>query len=383
MRIAHVITDLRVGGAQVMLQRLVARLQAGGVHNAVVSLGGVSQQFQTLEESGASLHSLHMTANVPSPGAFLRLRRLLAGARPDVVHTWMYHADLLGGLAASVPRVAPVVWGLHHTPHASERFKPVTRAIMRVNSVLSSRVPDRIICCAHASKAAHAVLGYAPGKMQVIANGFDTDTFRPDPSARTSVRQELGLGPDTPLVGLMARFHPQKDHRTFVRAGARLMQRSAAHFVLAGRGVDDGNQNLRAWLDETGAPERFHLLGNRDDMPRLMAACDVVSTSSAYGEGLPLVLGEAMSCGVPCVATDVGDSALLVGETGRVVAPGDAEALAAAWAAVLDLTCDERRRQGQRARERVVCHYELTTCVQEHLTLYEGLARSQPGAARG
>jgi glycosyltransferase involved in cell wall biosynthesis len=207
--------------------------------------------------------------------------------------------------------------------------------------------------------------------MVVIANGFDTDTFRPDPAARLSVREELGLEPDAPLLGLMARFHPQKDHRTFVRAAAQFLRHSpAAHFLMAGRDVDDRNRTLLAWTTATGAPDRFHLLGLRDDMPRLMAACDIVSTSSSCGEALPLVLGEAMACGVPCVATDVGDSASLVGDTGRVVAPGDPEALSTAWGSLFTLRCDERRRLGERARERVIDRYRLEACVQAHMALY-------------
>lgn len=380
MRIVHVITDLRTGGAEFMLQRLVARLQADGVDNAVIALGTVNQEFEGLRRLGVTLHQLDMAPTVGGLGGFFRLKRLLAAYRPDVVHTWMYHADLLGGLAARVSRLAPVLWSLHHTPDRRERFKLPTRAIMRVNGVLSSFVPARIVCCSHASKASHLALGYARHKLVVIANGFDTDAFRPDPAARDSVRRELGLSAEALLVGLMARFHPQKDHLTFVRSATHLMRRSrAVHFVLAGPGVDGDNPRLRAWLDATGAPERFHVLGHRNDMPRLMAACDIVSTSSAYGEALPLVLGEAMSCGVPCVATDVGDSARIVADTGRVVPPGDAEALAGAWASILALTRDERLQLGRRARARVAAEYQLATCVQAHLALYREL--SQPTGA--
>jgi glycosyltransferase involved in cell wall biosynthesis len=383
VRIAHVITDLEVGGAQIMLQRLVARLQASGVENSVISLSRAGSQPAEVTRNGVTLHHLDMTPNRPSASAFFRLNRLLAAFGPDVVHTWMYHADLLGGIAARLSRVAPVVWGIHHTPCASEPLKRVTRFIMRVNSALSSVVPARIVCCAHASQTAHRALGYAADRMVVIPNGFDTDAFCPDPTARTSVRCELGVGPETPLIGLMARFHPQKDHRTFVLSAAHLMQQSpAVHFVLAGRGVDARSPTLRKWVDATGAPDRFHLLGARSDMPRLMAACDIVSTSSAHGEGLPLVLGEAMSCGVPCVATDVGDSGLIVGDSGRVVAPADAAALAAAWASMLALTTDQRRQLGQRARERVVRKYPLATYVQDHVALYEGLRRRGNGTRR-
>lgn len=371
MRVAHVITNLEVGGAQIMLQRLVTRLQASGVSNAVIGLGTASHQFDDLRRLGISVDALGMHPHVPSPLALLRLKRLLTTFRPDVVHTWMYHADLTGGLVARLGRVAPVIWGVHHTPHASERFKLITKGIIRVNARLSAFVPARIICCAHAAKDAHVALGFAPDRLVVIPNGFDTDMYRPDPAARISVRQELGLAPDTPLVGLMARFHPQKDHATFVRSAAHLVrQSSAAHFVLAGRGVTDSNPDLQAWLAASGSPDRFHVLGVRTDMPRLIAACDVVCTSSAFGEGLPLVLGEAMACGVPCVATDVGDSARLVADTGRIVPPGDVDGLAAGWASLLGLSRDDRLALGERARARIVDTYGLAQCADQHMALY-------------
>jgi glycosyltransferase involved in cell wall biosynthesis len=321
-----------------------------------------------------------MRPNVPSPGAFWRLVRLLITLRPDVVHTWLYHADLVGGLAARLTGIAPVVWGIHHSTGRSEPLKPSTRGVVRVNRVLSFLVPNRIVCCAHAARASHVTLGYSRKRMLVIANGFDTDTFHPDPAARADVRRELGLAADTPIVGISARFHPQKDHQTFVRAAGYLADRlPAVRFLLAGHGVDRSNEALLRWIDATGSPNRFHLLGKRDDMPRLTAACDVISVSSAYGEGLPLVLGEAMSCGVPCVSTNVGDSALIVGRTGRIVPPGNPEALANAWASLLTLTRDERLQLGEQARERVLAEYSLGTATQKHLALYQTLSRPRGG----
>ncbi|MEQ1868542.1 MAG: glycosyltransferase [Vicinamibacterales bacterium] len=373
MKVVHVITDLQTGGAQVMLRQLVPRLQACGVENTIVSLGAISPDFEGLRTM-AGLHSLHMRAKVPSVSALVRLRRLLSATRPDVIHTWLYHADLLGGLAVVPPAVAPVIWGLHHTPSPAERFKTTTAAIVRLNAALSSLVPARIVCCAHASKDAHIARGYDSSRMTVICNGFDCDAFTIAPESRASLRQELGLADETPLVALMARFHPQKDHRTFVRAAAQLHRvRPDVHFVLAGGGVDDTNLALRDWISATPCADRFHLLGLRRDMPRLMAAVDLLASAACYGEALPLVLGEAMACGVPCVTTDVGDSARLVSDTGRVVPPGDADAMAGAWASLLKMPPDQRRQLGEQARARIREHFSLSGYVAEHLALYESV----------
>jgi glycosyltransferase involved in cell wall biosynthesis len=378
VRIAHVITDLDTGGAQIMLKRLVARLQTEGVGNAVISLGRPSSAFDELGGLGVPIHHLNAApSRIPGPRTFLHLGRLLRGLRPDIVHTWLYHADLVGGLAARLTGIAPVVWGIHHTTGPSEPLKPATRAVVRLNRLLSWFVPDRIICCAHASRESHAALGYSRRKMVVIANGLDTDQFRPDSNARAGVRRELGLPPHALIVASMARFHPQKDHETFVRAAGDLCRRlPAVHFVLAGRGVDRENRALAGWIDATGAPDRFHLLGKRDDMPRLTAACDVVSTSSAFGEASPLVLAEGMACGVPCVATDVGDSGAMVGDTGRVVPPRDPHALAGAWESILRLAPDERVELGTRARARVVAEFELGVAVRKHLSLYREVSEA-------
>ena len=380
MRVTHVITDLGVGGAQIMLQQLVSRLQVSGVSNTVIALGGVSPRFEAMRRLGVALHSLGMRPPVPGPQKWLRLGRTIAASKPDVVHTWMYHADLMGGLITRLSRIAPVVWGLHHTPDKEERLKPLTKCIMRVNGLLSSRVPDRIVCCAHASKAAHAALGYDEQRMVVINNGFDIDLFRPDPDARRAVRQELHLDESTPVIGLMARFHPQKDHQTFIKAAVRLAaERADVRFILAGRAVNGENAELRAWLDESGLAGRVHLLGIRHDMPRLIAACDLITSSASVGEAFPLLLGEAMSCGVPCVTTDVGDSATLVGPTGRVVAPRDSVGMAAAWNAFLGMPVDERRRLGELARQRIASHFPLSACASAYRDVYEDV---QPAAAR-
>ncbi|MGE0449179.1 MAG: glycosyltransferase [Vicinamibacterales bacterium] len=381
MKVAHVITDLGIGGAAIMLRRLTLELQRIGVQNTVIALDQINRHYDDLRSGGIALHDLSMGRGVSGLRAFRRLQRLLHAVRPDVVHTWMYHADLVGGLASRLGRVAPVVWGLHHTPEPDEPLKPLTRAIVRVNAMLSTRVPTRIICCAQSAKRAHEALGFVSTKLVTITNGFDTDAFVPDPAARLSLRSELGLGPEVPLVGLMARFHPQKGHDQFVQAVPLLPERHAsAHFVLAGRGVSDRNTELGGWLAASGAAARFHLLGIRHDMPRLMAACDIVSSTACFGEAFPLVLGEAMSCGVPCAATDIGDSADLVGDTGRVVPPHDPRAIAEAWTSLLDLSAGERQALGRRARDRVVANFGIARCVQEHLTLYREVAASR-GAA--
>jgi glycosyltransferase involved in cell wall biosynthesis len=209
--------------------------------------------------------------------------------------------------------------------------------------------------------------------MVVIPNGTDVATFRPDPMARAAVRRELNLPEGAPLIGLVARFDPQKDPRNFVQAAARLhARRPEAQFLLCGHGMNWDNPALVRWIEGGGIRDRCYLLGRREDIPRLTAALDVATSSSAT-EGFPNVLGEAMACGVPCVATDVGDSAVIVGNTGHVVPPHTPGALADAWARLLDMPARERRDLGMRARERVASSFSIDSVVERYEALYRGL----------
>jgi glycosyltransferase involved in cell wall biosynthesis len=239
---------------------------------------------------------------------------------------------------------------------------------------LSGLVPDRIVVNAELSRRAHAKLGYKADKMVVIPNGFDLTAFVPDPSTRLSVRRELGIPEGAPLIGSVARFHPDKDHRNLVRAAALLhAERPEARFLLCGAGLAPENRELVGWIEEAGIGDRCFLLGLRKDVARLDAALDV-ATSSSRSEGFPNAIGEAMACGVPCVVTDVGDSASIVGKTGVVVPPQDPEALAAAWLRVLDMDAEEHRTLGERARRRVEERYSLKRVAAAYETLYAELA---------
>ncbi|EHN63236.1 glycosyl transferase [Comamonas testosteroni ATCC 11996] len=218
-------------------------------------------------------------------------------------------------------------------------------------------------------------MGYAADKLHVIPNGFDLSRFVPDVAARASVRAELGLAADVPLVGLIARFDSQKNHCGFVEAAAQVhAQMPDVHFVLAGTGVDAANIALNSAIAVKGLQARMHLLGRREDVPRLMASLDVLASSS-HGEAFPNVLGEAMACGVPCVVTDVGDSAEIVGDTGCVVAAGDMVGLARGLVDVLSYPPEQKTVLGEQARVRVAARYEIGHVARLYEAFYERVAR--------
>ncbi|MEZ0395268.1 MAG: glycosyltransferase [Anaerolineales bacterium] len=372
-RIAHVATGLGVGGAEMTLLNLLTRLDRRQFECEVFSLSAEAPLAEPIRALGVPVHTLDMPPGVPDPRGYLRLRRHLRRFRPALVQTWMYHADLLGGLVAPLAGRPPVVWGIHLTVSEMGALKAATRLIIRLNARLSRCLPRAIVCCAEAARRTHAALGYDPARLTVIPNGIDLERFRPDPAARARLRAELGLPAETPLIGMAARFDPHKDHRNFLRAAALLHRwQPEVRFVLWGRDVTPHNPDLAAWLRAEGLEGVVHLLGLRADAPALTAALDL-ATLSSWGEAFPLVIGEAMACGVPCVATDAGDAALILGGMGRVVPPRDPQALAEAWAEVLRLPVAERRALGRAARQRVEACYSLEKMAAAYTRLYEDI----------
>lgn len=372
LRILFVITDLEVGGAERMLLKLVSRM-APSNELAVVSLTGRGSMATEFESAGAAVTALGMTGALSLPAAVARLARRLRAWRPQLVSTWMYHADLVGGLAARIAGPRAVAWNIRNSDLSSAHTSRATRAVVRANALLSGTLPRKILCCSDTARRIHVELGYRDDRFQLIPNGFDLQQFRPSAEARASVRRELGLREDDVLIGLVARWHPHKDQPGFIRAAAALGQRHPdAHFVLVGDRCDDGNPELARLVQEAGLAGRVHLLGLRSDIPRLTAALDI-ATSASIGEAFSNTLGEAMACAVPCVTTDVGDSAYIVGDTGAVVPPRDPLALAQAWAGLLDMPDAQRRETGERARERVSREFEIGAVTRRYETAFREL----------
>ena len=377
MKLTLVITNLATGGAETMLLKLLQQLDRSRFTPTVISLVGLGEIGPRIQALGIPVHALGMPRGVPNPLMVLRLARLLRQLQPNVVHTWMYHADLLGGLAARLAGCRGVIWGIRQSNLSKELNKRSTLWVVKACALLSRRVPAQIISCSQRAKEVHAAVGYAADKLHVIPNGFDLDRFVPDALAHASVRAELGLAPDTPLVGLIARFDSQKNHFGFIEAAAQIHEQLPdVHFVLAGTDVDGSNAALNAAIAAQGLQARMHLLGRRDDVPRLMAALDVLASSS-HGEAFPNVLGEAMACGVPCVVTDAGDSAEIVGSTGRVVAVADMAALAQQLLEVLRWPATQRAALGKQARARVQAQYEIGHVAGLYQAFYERVAAQE------
>ena len=374
IKVMHIITTLGPAGAENMLCRIAAGMDGTRFENEVVSLTGILDLAEKMNSIGVRVRTLAMKKSIPNPLLVMRLAQWIRESKPDVIHTWMYHANLIGALAARLAGNVPVVWAIHHNAFDPSVDKRRTMLVNRACARLSRKFAARIIFCSEASLRTHKQLKYAAEKLQVIPNGFDLEQVKPEPAARESLRSELCIPAESIVIGLAARFHPHKDHHNFVQAAERLHKlRPDVHFVLFGMGINWENRQLTGWIESAGIRGRCHLLDLRQDISRLFSGMDIATTASR-SEAFPIVVGEAMACGTPCVVTDVGDSALIVENTGSVVPPEDPHALAEAWRALIDAGPAVRRRLGMAARDRVQRHFALPAIVESYQQIYTQVA---------
>jgi glycosyltransferase involved in cell wall biosynthesis len=372
LKVVHLITGLNIGGAETMLHKLLGGMDRDRFDSVVVSLiipGPIGERIEAL---GIPVYTLGMQRGRPTPGHIRQLYRLLKRERPDILQTWMYHADLMGLIAGRLARVPHILWNLR----CSDSVLGASRTTIWTFKMCArlSRWPSVIIANSEAGRRFHASRGYRPRRWVVLPNGFDLDRFKPDDQARCAVRTQLHLASDVPLVGLVGRYDRSKDHATFLRAAMLLSDRyPEVHFLLVGRGVASTNSKLMEVVGTHSVRERLHLLGERADIPSIMAGLDVLVSSSS-SEGFPNVIGEAMCCGVPCVVTDVGDSARLVGDCGIVVPPRDPWAIAGALEELLGAEVPAHCNMGMAARTRMLEHYNLPAIVRGYEELYGSLS---------
>ncbi|MBE3066496.1 MAG: glycosyltransferase [Chloroflexi bacterium] len=377
MKIMHLITGLNTGGAEVSLYRLLGHMDHSRFENRVISLILVGEIGEKIRALGIPVTSLGLRPGQFSLGALWSLVRELRSDRPDILQTWMYHADLLGLLAAKLSGIQQVVWNIRSSNMDTSQYRKLTGLVIRLCSLLSG-LPRAVIVNSHAGQEFHTDFGYHPRRWVLIPNGMDLDRFHPDEDARFSVRAEFGLDLQTVVIGMLGRYDPMKGHTDFLHAAGLLIRSGVdAHFLLAGQAVSPDNETLKALILEEGLAGRVHLLGQREDIYRLDAALDILAMSSVFGEGFPNVVAEAMACGVPCAVTDVGDAASLVADTGRVVPPRDPAAMADAWMTLVRSGAEYRHRLGESARRRVVDNFSIEKTVITYEALYSELTASK------
>lgn len=366
MQVLHIITDFDDGGAQAVLYRFITA-DSKNTHQ-VISLMNTGWYGDRLLALGVRVHSLDLPKSRLTIAGLNKLYQLIRQIDPDTIQTWMYHSDLIGSIVARLAGKKVIVWGIHNTNLDPAKTALSTRLIVRACAVLSG-VPRKIISCSQEGVKVHTALGYQPQKMVTIPNGYDVSEFSPKPECRSELRRQWQIADDTTLLGMVARWNPQKDHANLIAALAHLKTQAQSpwHCVLVGSNLDADNQVLTELLALHGISDRVTLLGIRNDIPAVMNALDVHVLSSAYGEAFPNVVAEAMACETPCIVTAVGDSALIVGDTGWVVPPSNPIELATAMLQAIDeLALSAWTQRQANCRQRIESNFSLQIMVAKY-----------------
>jgi glycosyltransferase involved in cell wall biosynthesis len=343
IRVAFLIRSLNYGGAERQLVSMVKALDKDRFDVTVISFYSGGYFEKELEDSKIRLICLRKRARWDLLRFLWRLVGELKRLDPDILHSYLVEPNLLTVFLKPLFRSTKVVWAIGASNMDLKRYDWFVQLNFRLQR-LASRYADLIISNSEAGRAYHAALGFPTQKFIVIPNGTDIDYFRPDPESRNRVRASWGIPDGAILIGVVARLDPMKDHPTFLKAASILYRRdSDLRFVCVGTGPPDYLASLRQLARDYGIADRVVWAGACDDMPAVYNSLDIACSSSAFGEGLPNVVCEAMACGLPCVVTDVGDSAWLVGETGIVVPPNDPQALAQGLAECLNMLASESR----------------------------------------
>lgn len=373
MRVLHLITGLGLGGAEIMLLKLLRASDREANEHVVLTLTSVTTLQPAMEALGVRVRSLDIRGAVGGFHALWQARAFIRDFRPKVVMTWLHHADLFGAMLKCLKPSLRLVWNLRCSQLSASELSRGNILLVRLLARLSF-LPSAVVANAHAGRAAHAAEGYRPRRWAVLPNGFDTAAFAPDVGARAALRGNLGLAGDAFLVGIVGRYHPMKDFGLFVAAAGRFARGDdKVRFVMAGKDVTGDNAELVAMIRSAGIESQTVLLGPRQDVAAIMNSLDVLANTST-SEGFPNVIGEAMACGTPCVATDVGDSADIVGDSGIVIPPGDVDALVTAWQKMRRMPADEFLALKQRARQRILDHYEIGVVARRYQELFNEFA---------
>ncbi|MGK7950827.1 MAG: glycosyltransferase [Xenococcaceae cyanobacterium] len=371
-KILYITTGLSTGGAEMMLYNLLVKFDRRKFSPIVISLMDKGRFGEAIEKLDIPVYSLGMNRRTPSFQTITKLIKIVNNLQPDLIQGWMYHGNIAAQFISLLSKQKiPVLWSIHHSLHSLSSEKFLTQTLIKLGG-FTAKFVRQVAFVSEKSQLQHAKLGYPPQNSCIIPNGFDTSLFQPSTEIRKQFRQELGLPSNALLIGSIARYHPMKDHANLLRAAKILLSNyPEAYFILVGTDVDKENATLTNLIAELDISEGIYLLGERRDIPQIMPALDIVTSSSAFGEAFPLVLGEAMACAIPCVATDLGDSAWIIGDTGKIVPIQNPKALATAWQELIALGAEGRKTLGEAARNRIINNFSLDSVVAQYQSLYQ------------
>jgi len=378
-KVLHMISNLMAGGAETMLSKVV-RATAGEIEHSVVSMIDGGAIAAELKNAGIPVHFLGAGRNFSAALRIGKIRQIVRAVMPDLVQGWMYHGNIAASVAASARRPpVPVLWNIRQSIGSLRDESFLTLLTILLGTPLSGS-PRVIIYNSRRAIEDHERLGYSRKRRVIIANGFDTEAYQPDPAARAALLSQLGLPTDAAIVGRIANFRTYKDYPTLFAAFAAIARANPrAYLIVIGRELDPDNPALRRLIASQPAQDRVRILGERADVARLLPGFDIMLSSSS-AEAFPNVLGEAMACAVPTITTDAGDCGEILGDPTRVVPVGDSAALAQKAIEFLALTPERRATIGATDRARVIANFSLEKIAAEYVALWRREAAFLPSS---
>ena len=342
MDILHIITGLNKGGAEVVLYRLISADRNN--NHVVISMMDYGHYGIPLERSGVSVHCLFMPLGKITFKGLFKLFLLVRNIQPSIIQTWMYHADFIGGIIGYIAGHRKIVWNVRNSVGVGNNLQFSTKLIVRICAILSHIIPVKIVVNSIEGSETHINIGYKREKISLIQNGYNIDDYSLKDQAKVYFREEIGVAKDIILFGMVANWHPIKGHTVLLKALQKLKELNVSKWrcILVGSNMDPMNDLLMDMVKQNKLENYIILLGSRNDIPTVMNSIDIHLLSSK-SEGFPNAVAEAMASGTPCIVTDVGDSAIIVGDLGWKVPPSAPEPFCAAMVEALNEFGDQNQ----------------------------------------
>ena len=360
MKILHIITSLLDGGAEGVLFRICSHDKNN--QHIVISLRGNGKYGELLSKKGTKIYTLKMKPSKFSISSFFKLIKILKKEKPNIVQTWLYHSDFFGGIATRFAGIKNLIWNIRHSDFDKKHTKKKLLILIKILAKISSFLPKRIIFCSKKSIKLHKKIGYQSNKIEYIPNGYDTKNFKPN------YKRDINYKNHKTLLGCVARLHPQKDHKNLLHA-LKIVKKNVTNFrcILVGLGMEKKNKIIRNLIKKFNLEKEISLLGSKKNINQIMRKIDIHILASSYGEAFPNVVAEAMASGTPCVATDVGDTSLVVGNTGWITKPNNPELLAKKIIeAIKKSRSNEWKNQCKIARDRIVNNFSIKRMIDNY-----------------
>ena len=356
--------SLSLGGAESAMYRLI--LNSHSHSHTVICLNNVGPYEAMYQEIDVPVVVLNMKSNRVPILILIQLYREIKRIDPDVVQAWMYHGNLIGGVVARLAGVGRVIWGIRLSNPLNGQIKKSTRFVNHLSAKFGASVPDLIISCATKATYEHIKMGYPSRKFATIHNGYDTEILKYNEQDRDTYRNLWGVKFSTTVFGIVARWHPQKDHRTLIKALKKLSEIPCGDWkcVFIGTGLTEDNSDLMRLILDFDLEDKCILQGEMIDIKGVFSALDV-NVLTSKDEGFPNVIAEAMACGVPCISTDVGDAKLIIADTGWVVPVGEPESIKEALIASTESKANQHEwlERKNQCRARIVDQFGIRRMV--------------------